>query len=823
MTTFTRIGICVSLLISSLTSTRAAAEQTAGSATIRGTVTTSAGTSVLPGVTVAAEDVAGAQRQVQTVTDGSGTFVLSFQGAGSYNVTAQLSGFAPARRNGVVVAPGSDVRVDFDLLPGGRAEDVTVTAEGAVANVDTAVPADSIRGRLIDYLPVAGDSYRALLPVLPGVVRAPDGRMTLKGARESQGSLQVGRAYANDPSTGNFGVELPADSVETVDVLGNPYAAEDGRFSSTVVRVETRPGGDTWRAVANGFVPIPCLTLCDGSSLGVRSYRPRGWIGGPLVKNRLFLAQGLQYRFAKVRVPSLPDGQNDTSDRGLEAFTRLDAKVSDSHTITATLAVFPRRAHFVNLSTFVPAEASPSYRLNGSSVAIAAQSVVSKASVLESGLTTTWYDSRVGPEAESQAELTVNGARGGYFETQTRRTRSLQWSESLMTAVNSAAGSHVVRIGLDVLVASYDGTSEARPVTIRRADGTASQRFTFGDATRQHVRGMDIGMFVQDRWRIHERLLIEPGLRLDRDGVARDTGVSPRLGVVVGVLGQDTGVVRGGIGVFRERTPLNVGAFTTFGAPTLERFAADGVRRLGAPVTYTLSADALATPRSRVWNLEYDHRIGRHVFLKANHTERTSSRAAIVRPLEATHEWRLSSDGSGRYEETELSIRAGASDMRQVGAAYVRSSARGDLNVFDTYFGNLRQPIVRANAYGLLPTDVPNRLLVRAINTWRDVWTLSGVVEVRDGFPFSAVNQDQEFVGVRNGAGRFPRLFTVDLSLIKAATIRGRAVRFGVRAYHVLNQAMPRDVQTNIDSPAYGTFYNPLPRRLSVTFTFLPK
>jgi hypothetical protein len=39
----------------------------------------------------------------------------------------------------------------------------------------------------------------------------------------------------------------------------------------------------------------------------------------------------------------------------------------------------------------------------------------------------------------------------------------------------------------------------------------------------------------------------------------------------------------------------------------------------------------------------------------------------------------------------------------------------------------------------------------------------------------------------------------------------------------VLDTFQPRDVQNNIDSPAFGTFYNSIPRRLSVTVTFFAR
>jgi hypothetical protein len=43
--------------------------------------------------------------------------------------------------------------------------------------------------------------------------------------------------------------------------------------------------------------------------------------------------------------------------------------------------------------------------------------------------------------------------------------------------------------------------------------------------------------------------------------------------------------------------------------------------------------------------------------------------------------------------------------------SYVRSDAGGDLNEFNTYFGNQKHPVLRPDEYGMQPYDVPNRLL----------------------------------------------------------------------------------------------------------------
>ena len=69
-------------------------------------------------------------------------------------------------------------------------------------------------------------------------------------------------------------------------------------------------------------------------------------------------------------------------------------------------------------------------------------------------------------------------------------------------------------------------------------------------------------------------------MRMDREDVVERVNWSPRGGVSVGVLPEGRGILRGGVGKFRQRTPLNVGAFAQFesrssrgSAPTASRSA----------------------------------------------------------------------------------------------------------------------------------------------------------------------------------------------------------------------------------------------------------
>lgn len=796
----------------------------AASGTVGGTTTTQAGSVLLPGVEVTAVDGAGRPARV-VVSDSTGKYEIGGLPAGRYQVVGRLAGFSARVAPSIDVRDGGRVVVNLDLALAPIAEDVKVVGEAGVAKAESAASKETISGRLLDVLPVAFDSYRGLLPVLPGVVRQTDGRISVKGARPTQGALEVGGGSGIDPSTGNFGIELPSDAVESVNVAPNPYAAEDGRFSASLVQIETRAGTRQWRLIGNSFIPLPCLTICDGHSVGMRNFGPRVWFGGPLVQDRVFIAQSLEYRMNYTRIPSLPDPVNLTKTDSFDTFTRIDAQLATGHNLQATLAFFPRQLRYANLNTFNPQEVTPDYRMIGYNATVSETATLTPTTVLQSFFSSSLYHTSVEPRGEAGLEMTVDGNTGGYFNRQDRRTHAYQWSETLTTMLRTGLGDHLLKAGLDVLQASYTGTSESRPVTVRRADGTLSQRYTFGGPSSQDAAGTDVAVFAFDRWRMNDRLLLEPGVRLDRDGVLKQTSVSPRFGYVIGILPPDVGVVRGGVGLFYERTPLNVAAFESFERATVIRFGADGQTPASPPITFVPYRGPIETPRALVWNVEYDHRFGENLFLKLNHLRRYGSHEFIVEPVRigAEAELRLTSGGQSRYRETEVTVRVGKSDERQLSVSYVRSHSEGDLNAFDTYFGNYRQPIIRPNQYSINPVDVPNRLMIRGVMPWRKAWTVSTLIEVRNGFPYSVVNQDQEFVGIRNAGGRMPPFYTLDISLIRAAKFLGRDVRIGVRGYHLLHTFAPRDIQTNVDSAAFGWLYNGIPRRLTLTFTLAPK
>ena len=141
------------------------------------------------------------------------------------------------------------------------------------------------------------------------------------------------------------------------------------------------------------------------------------------------------------------------------------------------------------------------------------------------------------------------------------------------------------------------------------------------------------------------------------------TNITPRAGAVLGILPEGRMVLRGGIGLFYDRTPLNIGAFESFEPRTIAQYAADGITPIGLPITVVNRAGSdLETPYGRIWNIELDHRLNDKWSFKVNHLQRAGHHEFIVNPvLDApTPQILLTTSGESRYRETELGVRFAA-------------------------------------------------------------------------------------------------------------------------------------------------------------------
>lgn len=770
----------------------------------------------IPGVDVELRNLESNVIVGRTTSDAVGQVTFPDISPGKYVVHAARDGFADTDSApfGVSAGETEQVLIEMRLTFVRESVDVVVPANSPTESLQPVAVSDVLNGSKMDIQPLAGDDFQSLLTVLPSIIRGPEGRLRIKGGAPTTGALQMSSASLNDPSTGDFDLELPSGAVESVEVLSNPFAAEYGRFSTSVTQVRTRRGTNQWLFKPDNLVPG-----FGRGVLFVNKFEPRLSISGPLKTDKLLFGEYLQYRYVRTEVKSLP-GKPQLGVDSFDSFTRLDAVLSSRHALTGGVIYFPRKISNATMATFRPEETTPKFTQEGFSSGAADRIILSANAVLESTVAVRLFEVDQQTKGDSPMIYAPQGQSGNFFNRQERNVRSFQLVEGLTFSKEKWAGDHMFKVGIDLQKSRFDGDNFSHEVDALRFNGSLAERITYSPSlTHPEVNGTEFAAFVQDRWRLNDRVIFELGLRADRDDIVETVNYSPRAGMAVSLLPNGRGILRGGFGKFAERTPLTIGAFTQYDVQTVTRFAPSGFSQ-GSPVTYAhVIGEPFKTPESIVQTVAWDQRFGRLFFFKAAYLHREGSHAYIVNPDATQGLLTLSSSGGSKYWELETTGRYLANEHRDLSVSYVRSKSTRDLNDFDQFYGNFRNPIIRPNENSLSPTDVPHRLIVRGTLGVGGGFVFAPLYEWRTGFPWSAVDEYQDFFEGRNNGRRLPKVSTLDFTLARELHFRKYRFTGGLKVYNALNTGNERDVQNNIASPDFGKFYNPIQRSIGFLFS----
>ena len=288
--------------------------------------------------------------------------------------------------------------------------------------------------------------------------------------------------------------------------------------------------------------------------------------------------------------------------------------------------------------------------------------------------------------------------------------------------------------------------------------------------------------------------------------------------------GDGATIVRGGIGLFYDEVPLNIRSFSSYPARTVTFYDAAGIavdrlryRNVLVDAVEIKTFDPRKSleqtefvPENLTWNLRVDRSETPWLAWRANLMSSHTSNLYIVDPdvtFSGHNVIELASTGRADYTALELTGRIGHGE-RLVNVSYTRSRSRGDLNSFSGLFGDLASPVVRDNQYSAQPSDAPNRFLAWGTVSLPRHFSVAPLFEARSGFPYAVVDEEQNFVGVRNApTTRFPRFLALDLEVAKELKVTEKyAVRLSLRVFNLTNHFNPRDVHANSADPQFGQF-----------------
>ncbi len=224
------------LLLASQTAIPAAA-QVIGS--ISGTVTDTTGAAI-PGAAIQLSNPVSSVNRTATA-DASGQFRFTNVAPNSYRVSATSAGFQPAAQT-VNVSSALPLTVALQLSVATSNTVVTVEAPVDLVQNDPTFHTDVDRST-IDHIAVEGSSELSSIVTLtsPGISADSNGLMHGLGDH-AENTFSVDGQQISDQQSKVFSNQIPANAVQSIEVIAGAPPAEYGDKTSLVVNVTTRSG-----------------------------------------------------------------------------------------------------------------------------------------------------------------------------------------------------------------------------------------------------------------------------------------------------------------------------------------------------------------------------------------------------------------------------------------------------------------------------------------------------------------------------------------------------------------------------------------------------
>jgi Carboxypeptidase regulatory-like domain/TonB-dependent Receptor Plug Domain len=265
-----------------------------------------------------------------TTSAESGQFQILSLPLGQQELKVEKQGFKSVIRTGLNLEVGQDAVANVQLQVGDVSQRVDVTELTPLVNVTTEPTSGVVGERQVKDLPLNGRSFDTLITLNPGAIeynlksantstsngytfsvsgRRPAENLFLLNGIEYTGSSQL----AITPG-GVSGQLLGIDAVREFNVLTDTYSAEYGKRSGAQVSVVTQSGTNSLHGSAYEFLRNSALDARNFFDQGnIPPFRRNQFgaaLGGPLIKNRLFLFgnyEGFRQALALSNVTVAPD------------------------------------------------------------------------------------------------------------------------------------------------------------------------------------------------------------------------------------------------------------------------------------------------------------------------------------------------------------------------------------------------------------------------------------------------------------------------------------------------------------------------------------
>jgi hypothetical protein len=280
---------------------------------ISGTVTDQSG-AVIPDTPITALNLDTTVLQTAK-TNTNGFYNFSALPVGRYEIEILREGFKPYKRTGLVIDVNSQLRVDIVLSMGGQSEEVVVSDTAVNVETQSSQMGQVVTGSEIVSVALNGRSFTDLMSLQPGIVpmstQTPDsvvmagasvaiapsgglnaGNQSISGQREDANGFLVNGGDVKELMNGGTLIVPDLDSISEFRILTNNFDAQYGNYSGGIVNVVTKSGANQLHGSGFEFLRNTALDAKNFFDPSVAPYRQNqfgGTLGGPVIKNKLFL------------------------------------------------------------------------------------------------------------------------------------------------------------------------------------------------------------------------------------------------------------------------------------------------------------------------------------------------------------------------------------------------------------------------------------------------------------------------------------------------------------------------------------------------------
>ena len=569
----------------------------------------------VPGATVTAT---GPQGVKTTTTGGDGRFTIPFLTPGTYSIKAELQGFKAIEQKDVTVGLGQTAQVSLKMAVGGVTEVVQVT--GAVTAIDTSSTTigATLNTEQLSSIPV-GRRVADVLYLTPGVSSSGTlGRMnpSISGASglENQyvvdGTNVTNAGYGGLGSYsiifGSLGNATPYDFIKEIQVKTGGYEAEFGQSTGGVVNVVTKSGSNDYRgslfaytqptAVQGSFKQFQA-TNGSVQTMGTSVSDSGAEVSGPVLKNRLFFFGAIDPSWQKNTFNAPPGfalaslGDINRNRRTVSYAAKGTLQLGSANRIDASFFGDPSHGDLgPQRTSSLLATSTSSYSTldyGGHQQTVRYDGVVNSHFLVEASFARA--DNTIGEQPsvdtwritdQSVTPTVISGGIGRYEKGNESLNRM-----GTLKATNIFGG-HQIKYGVEYSNVSYQQFNNITGPTFTGPDGrqtatgaaiTVLRDVNFGKIYRVTRANYNNGhntkqrytdVFVQDSWKVGNRLTINPGIRYDYEVLDGDytTGWqlknnwAPRLGAAYDLTGDGRTKLYGSYGIFYARVPNDLAA-----------------------------------------------------------------------------------------------------------------------------------------------------------------------------------------------------------------------------------------------------------------------